>query len=64
MEYLIGLETSDRPGRGCVLPPTMTRLERTDLLDMWVIFMDISPGKDPVVPEERKASVCRALLHV
>jgi len=24
MGYLIGLETSDRPGRGCVLPPTKT----------------------------------------
>jgi len=43
---------------------TTSTARRPLMLDMWVIFMDISPGKDPVVPEERKASVCRALLHV
>jgi hypothetical protein len=37
--------------------------ERTHLLDMWVIFVNISPVMDPVIHEERKAPECRQPLH-
>jgi len=33
------------------------------MLDMWVIFGNISPVIDPVINEERKAPVCRQSLH-
>ena len=33
--------------------------QRTHLLDMWVIFMDISPGMDPVVGKASSRSGAR-----
>src|ERR1019366_7326583 len=33
--------------------------ERTHLLDMWVIFVNISRVMDPMIHEERKAPACR-----
>jgi len=32
------------------------------MLDMWVIFVNISLGIDPVIHEERKAPACRQAL--
>jgi hypothetical protein len=32
------------------------------MLDMWVIFVNISPVIGPVFHEERKAPACRPLL--
>jgi hypothetical protein len=34
------------------------------MLDMWVIFVNISPVIGPVIHEERKAPACRQSLHV
>jgi len=48
---------------GAPIAPTKTQAavpdERSLMLDMWVIFVNISPVIGPVIHEERKAPACR-----